>query len=104
MILNFDILIVTVLNISCYIAEFIVSHFLAILCRLLKGATQDSHYKRRYELMFVALVSVAGEALYQEFMKQEEIVKALQTTAEKVQQAKGSEKEVMCCVEERNLR
>lgn len=54
--------------------------------------------------MFVALVSVAGEALYQEFMKQEEIVKALQTTAEKVQQAKGSEKEVMCCVEERNLR
>ncbi|XP_060563765.1 phosphatidylinositol 4-phosphate 3-kinase C2 domain-containing subunit beta-like isoform X2 [Ruditapes philippinarum] len=60
---------------------------------LLKGATQDSQYKRRYELMFVALVSVAGEALYQEFMKQEEIVKVLQTTAERVQQAKGSEKE-----------
>ncbi|KAL4225582.1 Phosphatidylinositol 4-phosphate 3-kinase C2 domain-containing subunit alpha [Mactra antiquata] len=60
---------------------------------LLKGATQDSQYKRRYELMFVALVSVAGEALYQEFMKQEEIVKVLQNTAEKVQQARGSDKE-----------
>ena len=47
--------------------------------------------------MFVALVSVAGEALYQEFMKQEEIVKVLQTTAERVQQAKGSEKEVCHC-------
>jgi hypothetical protein len=47
--------------------------------------------------MFVALVSVAGEALYQEFMKQEEIVKVLQTTAERVQQAKGSEKEVCYC-------
>ncbi|XP_052799554.1 phosphatidylinositol 4-phosphate 3-kinase C2 domain-containing subunit beta-like isoform X2 [Mya arenaria] len=60
---------------------------------LLKGATQDRLYKRRYELMFVALISVAGEALYQEFMKQEEIVKVLTTTAEKVQQAKGSDKE-----------
>ena len=59
--------------------------------RLLKGATQDSLYKRRYELMFVALVSVAGESLYQEFMKQEEIVKVLTTTAEKVQQAKDKE-------------
>ena len=45
--------------------------------------------------MFVALVSVAGESLYQEFMKQEEIVKILTTMAEKVQQAKGGDKEVM---------
>jgi hypothetical protein len=30
-------------------------------------------------------------------MKQEEIVKVLQTTAERVQQAKGSEKEVCYC-------
>jgi hypothetical protein len=35
--------------------------------RLLKGAAQGEGYKRRYELMFVALVSVAGDALYQEF-------------------------------------
>ena len=66
------------------------------VCRLLKGATQDRVYKRRYELMFVALVSVAGEALYQEFMKQEEIVKVLTTTAEKVQAAKDKEVEAAC--------
>ena len=65
--------------------------FLLFIYRLLKGATQDSLYKRRYELMFVALVSVAGEALYQEFMKQEEIVKVMTTTAEKVQQAKDKD-------------
>ena len=46
--------------------------------------------------MFVALVSVAGEALYQEFMKQEEIVKVLTTTAEKVQTAKDKEVEAAC--------
>lgn len=60
----------------------------------MKGATGDQLYKRRYELMFVALISVAGESLYQEFMKQEEIVKLLTTTAEQVQQAKSGDKEV----------
>ncbi|XP_060064523.1 phosphatidylinositol 4-phosphate 3-kinase C2 domain-containing subunit beta-like, partial [Ylistrum balloti] len=55
---------------------------------LLKGAAQDSIYKHRYELMFVALVSVAGDALYQEFRKQEELVKILTTAAEKVQVSK----------------
>ena len=39
----------------------------------------------------MALVSVAGESLYQEFMKQEEIVKVLTTTAEQVQQAKDKD-------------
>ncbi|XP_033752921.1 phosphatidylinositol 4-phosphate 3-kinase C2 domain-containing subunit beta-like, partial [Pecten maximus] len=55
---------------------------------LLKGAAQDCIYKHRYELMFVALVSVAGDALYQEFRKQEELVKILTTAAEKVQVSK----------------
>ncbi|OWF36539.1 Phosphatidylinositol 4-phosphate 3-kinase C2 domain-containing subunit alpha [Mizuhopecten yessoensis] len=55
---------------------------------LLKGAAQDSTYKHRYELMFVALVSVAGDALYQEFRKQEELVKILTNAAEKVQVSK----------------
>ena len=41
--------------------------------------------------MFVALVSVAGESLYQEFMKQEEIVKVLTKAAEQVQQAKDKD-------------
>ena len=57
--------------------------------RLLKGAAaQDLTYKRRYELMFVALINVAGDPLYQEFRKQEEMVKILTTAAEKVQVAK----------------
>lgn len=51
--------------------------------------------------MFVALVSVAGESLYQEFMKQEEIVKVLTTMAEKVQQAKGGDREVIVLIVDR---
>ena len=44
--------------------------------------------------MFVALVSVTGESLYQEFLKQEQIVKIFTTAAEKVQQGKGNERDV----------
>ncbi|KAK3101653.1 hypothetical protein FSP39_005228 [Pinctada imbricata] len=59
---------------------------------LLKGAAaQDLTYKRRYELMFAALINVAGDPLYQEFRKQEEMVKILTTTAERVQAAKDKE-------------
>ena len=38
--------------------------------------------------MFCALASVAGDALYQEFKKQEELVSALNNTAIKVRSAK----------------
>ncbi|XP_062616262.1 phosphatidylinositol 4-phosphate 3-kinase C2 domain-containing subunit alpha-like isoform X2 [Saccostrea cucullata] len=59
---------------------------------LLKGtAAQDTTYKRRYELMFVALINVAGDLLYQEFRKQEVMVKILTTMGEKVQVAKDKE-------------
>ncbi|KAK3611626.1 hypothetical protein CHS0354_018322 [Potamilus streckersoni] len=58
---------------------------------LLKGATQDILYKRRYELMFVALISVAGDALYKEFKKQEKVVKILSQTGESVQKAKDKD-------------
>ncbi|KAL3843199.1 hypothetical protein ACJMK2_021144 [Sinanodonta woodiana] len=58
---------------------------------LLKGATQDILYKRRYELMFVALINVAGDALYKEFKKQEEVVKILSKTGENVQKAKDKD-------------
>ncbi|XP_061177401.1 phosphatidylinositol 4-phosphate 3-kinase C2 domain-containing subunit alpha-like [Saccostrea echinata] len=59
---------------------------------LLKGtAAQDTTYKRRYELMFVALINVAGDLLYQEFRKQEVMVKILTTIGEKVQVAKDKE-------------
>lgn len=60
--------------------------------RLLKGtAAQDTTYKRRYELMFVALINVAGDPLYQEFRKQEVLVKILTTTGEKVQEARDKD-------------
>lgn len=59
---------------------------------LLKGtAAQDTAYKRRYELMFVALINVSGDPLYQEFRKQEVLVKILTTMGEKVQAAKDKE-------------
>ncbi|CAL1535121.1 unnamed protein product [Lymnaea stagnalis] len=59
---------------------------------LLKGAAaQDATFKRRYELMFVALASVAGDALYQEFKKQEELVKVMTSVAEKVKAAKDKD-------------
>lgn len=63
-----------------------------LCCRLLKGtAAQDTAYKRRYELMFVALINVSGDPLYQEFRKQEVLVKILTTMGEKVQAAKDRE-------------
>ncbi|KAL8561409.1 hypothetical protein ACOMHN_037306 [Nucella lapillus] len=59
---------------------------------LLKGvAGQDASYKRRYELMFVALASVAGDTLYQEFRKQEDLVKVMTSVAEKVKVAKDKD-------------
>ncbi|XP_067655094.1 phosphatidylinositol 4-phosphate 3-kinase C2 domain-containing subunit alpha-like [Haliotis asinina] len=59
---------------------------------LLKGAAAlDPMFKRRYELMFVALASVAGDALYREFKKQEDLVRTLSATAEKVQTAKDKD-------------
>ena len=60
--------------------------------RLLKGvAGQDASYKRRYELMFVALASVAGDTLYQEFRKQEDLVKVMTNVAEKVKAGKDKD-------------
>ncbi|XP_070200165.1 phosphatidylinositol 4-phosphate 3-kinase C2 domain-containing subunit alpha-like [Littorina saxatilis] len=59
---------------------------------LLKGvAGQEASYKRRYELMFAALANVAGDTLYQEFRKQEELVKIVTSVAEKVKVAKDKE-------------
>ena len=55
------------------------------------AAAQEATFKRRYELMFVALVNVAGDALYQEFRKQEELVKVVTSVAEKVKVAKDKD-------------
>lgn len=41
--------------------------------------------------MFVALASVTGDALYQEFKKQEELVKVMTSVAEKIKAAKDKD-------------
>ncbi|XP_064599757.1 phosphatidylinositol 4-phosphate 3-kinase C2 domain-containing subunit alpha-like [Liolophura sinensis] len=58
---------------------------------LLKEAAQDSIYRQRYQLMFGAVMSVSGQALRKEFRKQEELMKLLGTTAEKVKMGRDKE-------------
>lgn len=58
---------------------------------LLKGAAQDESCQHWYKLMFVALANVAGEALYEEFRKQEDLVKTLSSMAEKLKTAKDKD-------------
>lgn len=58
---------------------------------LLKGAAQDNSCKHWFQLMFVALANVAGEALYEEFRKQEDLVKILSSMAEKLKSAKDKD-------------
>lgn len=55
---------------------------------LLKDAADDVHHKKRYQLMFGALMSVVGEKMRQEFGKQEELVNMLSAIADKVKAAK----------------
>ena len=67
-----------------------------VSCRLLRGlGGQANRYKRRYELMmFVGLASVAGDGLYQEFRKQEELVKVMARVAMHVKESKDKDKDV----------
>eukprot|EP00106_Octopus_bimaculoides_P003636 XP_014771078.1 PREDICTED: phosphatidylinositol 4-phosphate 3-kinase C2 domain-containing subunit alpha-like [Octopus bimaculoides] len=58
---------------------------------LLKGAAQDNSCKHWFKLMFVALANVAGESLYEEFRKQEDLVKILSSMAEKLKSAKDKD-------------
>ena len=59
-------------------------------------AAQDVTFKRRYELLFVALACVAGDALYQELHKQEELVKLVSSLAEQVKDAKDKDVSRFC--------
>ena len=56
--------------------------------RLLKEAADDIHYRKRYQLMFGALLSVVGKGMRDEFTKQEEFVKMLSAIGDKVKAAK----------------
>lgn len=55
---------------------------------LLKEAADDPYHRKRYQLMFGALMSVVGEGMRNEFGKQEEFVNMLSAIADKVKAAK----------------
>ena len=59
--------------------------------RQLKEAAEDVRYRKRYQLVFGALLSVVGAAMRREFSKQEDLVKMLAAIAEKVKAAKDKE-------------
>ena len=59
--------------------------------RLLKEAADDLAYRKRYQLMFGALLSVVGEAGRREFSKEEDLVKILSAISQKVKAAKDKE-------------
>ncbi|GAB1607347.1 phosphatidylinositol 4-phosphate 3-kinase C2 domain-containing subunit alpha-like isoform X1 [Argonauta hians] len=71
---------------SCHSIQFAHKFFW-----LLKGAAQDNSCKHWFKLMFVALANVAGESLYEEFRKQEDLVKILSSMAEKLKTAKDKD-------------
>jgi len=65
------------------------------LCnRLLKEAADDVRYRKRFQLLFGALLSVVGKSMRNELSKQDEFVHILSSVADKVKAAK--DKEVLC--------
>ena len=64
--------------------------------RLLKEAADDVRYRKRYQLLFGALLSIVGANMQKEFNKQEDMVKILGAIAEKVKAAKDREVGHIC--------
>jgi hypothetical protein len=60
-------------------------------CRLLKEAADDYRYRKRYQLLFGALLSVVGESMRTEFVKEEDFIKMTSAIADKVKAAKDKE-------------
>ncbi|CAH1786121.1 unnamed protein product [Owenia fusiformis] len=58
---------------------------------LLKEAAENVMSRKRYQLMFGALMSIVGKSLRKEFEKQEELVKKLAIIAETVKMAKDKD-------------
>ena len=65
--------------------------FPVVTSRQLKEAADDVCHRKRYQLMFGALLSVVGEGMRKEFTKQEDLTKMLTAIAEKVKAAKDKE-------------
>lgn len=62
---------------------------------LLKDALHDAHFGTRYEHVLGALLSVGGERLREELLKQTKLVQLLGGVAERVRQASGSTRQVV---------
>jgi len=60
-------------------------------CRLLKEAADDVRYRKRFQLLFGALLSVVGQSMRNELSKQDEFVRILSAIADKVKAAKDKE-------------
>ncbi len=71
--------------------QFHVFKPLAPHCRLLKEVAEDMRYRKRYQLLFGALLSVVGAALRHEFSKQEDLTRMLAAIAEKVKAARDKD-------------
>ena len=68
-----------------------INTVLPSLYRLLKEAADDFRYRKRYQLLFGALLSVVGESMRKEFTKEEDFVKMMSAIAAKVKAAKDKE-------------
>jgi len=58
---------------------------------LLKEAADDVRYRKRFQLLFGALLSVVGKAMRNELSKQDDFVRILSSVADKVKAAKDKE-------------
>jgi len=64
---------------------------LVLVARLLKEAADDVRYRKRFQLLFGALLSVVGKSMRSELSKQDEFVHVLSAVADKVKAAKDKE-------------
>ena len=66
-----------------------------VVLRLLKEAADDVRYRKRFQLLFGALLSVVGQSMRNELSKQDEFVRILSAVADKVKAAKDKEVSVV---------
>ena len=61
---------------------------------MLKEAADDVQFRKRYQLLFGALLSVVGVAMRQELSREEDFVRMLSAVADKVKGARDRDKDV----------
>ena len=66
-----------------------------VVVRLLKEAADDVRYRKRFQLLFGALLSVVGQSMRSELSRQDEFVRILSAVADKVKAAKDKEVSVV---------